>query len=215
MNKVRERVQSTADSIRMLAERANAIGDIITTVNEIADQTNLLALNAAIEASRAGEAGRGFSVVAAEVKSLAQQARNSTAQIRKILGEIQEATDAAVLATDQGSQSVEQASGIVVETEQTIEELGTMVSESARAAVRIVAASSQQASNMEKITESMGDIDRASKQSLAATQQTTHAATDLDKLGRRLSDLLEGDATVQQRSPHGLVQVFDPAKISH
>ncbi len=215
MNKVRERVKSTADSIRMLAERANAIGDIITTVNEIADQTNLLALNAAIEASRAGEAGRGFSVVAAEVKSLAQQARNSTAQIRKILGEIQEATDAAVKATDQGSQSVEQASGIVVETEQTIEELGTMVSESARAAVRIVAASSQQASNMEKITESMGDIDRASKQSLAATQQTTHAATDLDKLGRRLSELLEGDASVEERSAHGLVQVFDPAKISH
>jgi PAS domain S-box-containing protein len=196
MNNVRERVESTTESILLLVERAEAIGEIITTVNEIADQTNLLALNAAIEASRAGEAGKGFSVVAAEVKSLAQQAQKSTAQIRGILSEIQAATTKAVTATEQGTKSVGEANEVVVQAEHTIEELGTMVSEAARAAARIVAASSQQAKSMSLITESMNEIDRTAKQTLAATQQTARAATDLRTLGSRLDDLLTTKASV-------------------
>lgn len=192
MNTVRERVELTAESILVLSERAQAIGEIITTVNEIADQTNLLALNAAIEASRAGEAGKGFSVVAAEVKSLAQQAQKSTAQVREILSEIQQATNKAVMATEQGTKSVGETSDVVVKAEQTIVELGTMVGEAARVAARIVAASSQQATSMSQITASMVEIDRTAKQTLVATQQTTVAATDLNKLGNRLAELLAG-----------------------
>ncbi|QDV40997.1 Frizzy aggregation protein FrzCD [Stieleria neptunia] len=201
MNNVRERVESTADSILMLAERAQAIGEIITTVNEIADQTNLLALNAAIEASRAGEAGKGFSVVAAEVKSLAQQARQSTGQIREILSEIQHATNHAVLATEQGTQSVGDASGVVVKAEQTIETLVTMVGEASRVAARIVTASSQQATSMDQITESMNQIDRTTRQAMAATHQTTHSAEDLNQLGSRLAELLADDASVDRLAP--------------
>ncbi|WP_372894793.1 methyl-accepting chemotaxis protein [Stieleria sp.] len=201
MNTVRERVESTADSILMLAERAQAIGEIITTVNEIADQTNLLALNAAIEASRAGEAGKGFSVVAAEVKSLAQQARQSTGQIREILSEIQHATNHAVLATEQGTQSVGDASGVVVKAEQTIEALVTMVGEASRVATRIVTASSQQATSMDQITESMNQIDRTTRQAMAATHQTAHSAEDLNHLGSRLAELLADDASVDRLTP--------------
>ena len=201
MNNVRERVESTADSILMLAERAQAIGEIITTVNEIADQTNLLALNAAIEASRAGEAGKGFSVVAAEVKSLAQQARQSTGQIREILSEIQHATNHAVLATEQGTQSVGDASGVVVKAEQTIEALVTMVGEASRVATRIVTASSQQATSMDQITESMNQIDRTTRQAMAATHQTAHSAEDLNQLGSRLAELLADDASVDRLAP--------------
>ncbi|PAY21266.1 hypothetical protein CKO51_01430 [Rhodopirellula sp. SM50] len=201
MNNVRERVESTADSILMLAERAQAIGEIITTVNEIADQTNLLALNAAIEASRAGEAGKGFSVVAAEVKSLAQQARQSTGQIREILSEIQHATNHAVLATEQGTQSVGDASGVVVKAEQTIETLVTMVGEASRVATRIVTASSQQATSMDQITESMNQIDRTTRQAMAATHQTAHSAEDLNQLGSRLAELLADDASVDRLTP--------------
>ncbi|MCS7466819.1 methyl-accepting chemotaxis protein [Stieleria sp. ICT_E10.1] len=201
MNNVRERVESTADSILMLAERAQAIGEIITTVNEIADQTNLLALNAAIEASRAGEAGKGFSVVAAEVKSLAQQARQSTGQIREILSEIQHATNHAVLATEQGTQSVGDASGVVVKAEQTIEALVTMVGEASRVAARIVTASSQQATSMNQITESMNQIDRTTRQAMAATHQTAHSAEDLNQLGSRLAELLADDASVDRLRP--------------
>jgi PAS domain S-box-containing protein len=196
MNTVRERVESTAESILILAERAQAIAEIISTVNEIAEKTNLLALNAAIEASRAGEAGKGFGVVAAEVKSLAHQAKTSTAQVRAILSEIQQATSAAVLATEQGTESVGDANEVVIKAEQTIDQLGTMVGEAARAAARIVSASQQQVSSMNQITSSMGDIDRTAKQTLLATQQTTKAASDLNVLGSRLTDLLADDASV-------------------
>src|SRR5207245_2493031 len=101
LDKVKEQMESTAENILALAEQAQAIGEIIATVNDIAEQTNLLALNAAIEASRAGEHGKGFTVVAGEVKMLADQSKTATTQVRQILGEIQKATNSAVLATEE------------------------------------------------------------------------------------------------------------------
>ena len=103
----REQVESTAENILTLAEQAQAIGEIIATVNDIAEQTNLLALNAAIEAARAGEHGRGFAVVAGEVKALADQSKKATAQVRQILGEIQRATNTAVLSTEEVTKGVD------------------------------------------------------------------------------------------------------------
>src|SRR5262249_10838453 len=97
LNQLKGRVESTAADILRLAEQAQAIGEIIASVNDIAEQTNILALNAAIEASRAGEQGKGFAVVAAEVKALADQSKKATTQVRQILGEIQRATHTAVL----------------------------------------------------------------------------------------------------------------------
>src|SRR5205814_8058379 len=109
---VKEKVESTAENILLLAEQAQAIGEIIAAVNDIAEQTNLLALNAAIEASRAGEHGRGFSVVAGEVKALADQSKKATAQVRQILGEIQKATNKAVLSTEEVSKGVAAATRV-------------------------------------------------------------------------------------------------------
>ena len=97
---VQDKMGTTAQTIPILAEQAQAIGEIIATVNDIAEQTNVLALNAAIEASRAGHEGRGFAVVAGEVKALADQSKKATAQVRKMLGDIQKATNAAVLSTE-------------------------------------------------------------------------------------------------------------------
>ncbi len=94
MSAARQKAESIAESIIELAEQAQTIGEIITTVNEIAEQTHLLALNAAIEASRAGEHGRGFSVVAAEVRALAEQSKKATQKIRQILLQIQKSTNA-------------------------------------------------------------------------------------------------------------------------
>jgi methyl-accepting chemotaxis protein len=109
LGNVKEQVEGTAEGILALAEQAQAIGEIIAAVNDIAEQTNLLALNAAIEASRAGEHGRGFAVVAGEVKALAEQSKKATAQVRQILGEVQKATNAAVLSTEEVTKGVASA----------------------------------------------------------------------------------------------------------
>ena len=191
MNAVREQVELTAGSILTLVDRAQAIGEIIIAVTEIAEQTNVLALNAAIEASRAGDAGQGFAVVAAEVKALAEQAKTATAQVRTILGEIQSATNDAVNSTERGTESVETANRVVADAEQTISSLGNIVGEAARAAAKIVAASNQQATSMSQMTQSMSEIEKTARQSLSSTRQTAEAAQELNQLGHRLKQLTE------------------------
>ena len=141
MEAVREQVESIASHILSLAEQAQAIGEIIVTVNDIAEQTNLLALNAAIEASRAGEHGKGFSVVAGEVKALAEQSKKATSQVRQILGEIQKATNATVLSTEQGTRQVNIATKVVAQAGDTISSLSETLAEAAKAAAQIVASS--------------------------------------------------------------------------
>ncbi|HTC20856.1 MAG TPA: methyl-accepting chemotaxis protein, partial [bacterium] len=123
MGTVKEQVETIAENIMALAEQAQAIGEIIATVNDMAEQTNLLALNASIEASRAGEHGKGFSVVAGEVKVLADQSKKATAQVRQILGEIQKATNAAVVVTEEGTKSVNAAIKVVHQSGETIRTL--------------------------------------------------------------------------------------------
>ena len=107
VGRIRQQMESIAGSMVRLSEQGQAIGQIIATVEDLAAQSNLLAVNAAIEAAKAGEHGKGFGVVAQEVKSLAEQSRAATNQVRTILGEIQKATAAAVMATEQGNKAVE------------------------------------------------------------------------------------------------------------
>jgi methyl-accepting chemotaxis protein len=106
MQIIRQRVESIAETILMLSGHAE-IGEIINTVNALAEQSKLLALNASIEAARAGEEGRGFAVVAMEVRQLAEQSRAATARVRDILNEIRQATNTAVMVTEQGSKGTD------------------------------------------------------------------------------------------------------------
>ena len=120
MSTVKEQVESLAENVLALTEQAQQIGEIIATVNKIAEQTNLLSLNAAIEAARAGEHGKGFSVVASEIKVLADQSKKATAQVRQILGDVQKATGSAVLAAEDGTKSVSGAIKVVNQSGETI-----------------------------------------------------------------------------------------------
>ena len=192
MGTLREQVEGIAQSVLALAEQAQAIGEIMATVTEIAEQTNLLALNAAIEAARAGEHGRGFSVVAAEIKALAEQSKRATGQVRQILGDIQRATNGAVMAAEQGTLGMGRAIDVVGQTGDTIRALSETITESAQAASQIAASAGQQAGGMAQIHQAMRAIDQATTQGLSSIRQAEHAAQDLNALGGRLKELLAG-----------------------
>ena len=190
MSTVKEQTEAVAEAIVALAERAQAIGEIIAAVNDIAEQTNLLALNAGIEASRAGEHGKGFSVVATEVKALADQSKKSTAQVRTILGEIQRATNSAVMSAEEATKSVNGALRIVNQAGDTIRSLADTITEAAQAAAQIAASAGQQSTGMAQIHQAMKNISQATTQTLVSTKQTERAAQDLNSLGLRLKELV-------------------------
>lgn len=190
MDQVREQVESIANRILALAEQAQAIGEIISTVNDLADQTNLLALNAAIEAARAGEQGRGFAVVASEVRALAEQSKASTVRVRDILGQIQRATSAAVMATENGSKQVAEGTRQANEAGDRIRALTEAISDAAQAAAQIAASAGQQSTGMTQIRQAIANIQQAAQQNLAATRQTEKASQELSRMGNELIALV-------------------------
>ncbi len=190
MQQIETQMGSVGQSIVRLSEQSRAIGEITATVNDLAEQSNLLAVNAAIEAARAGEQGKGFAVVAQEVKSLAEQSKQATAQVRAILGDIQKATTAAVMATEQGSKTVEAGVRQSGEAGEAIRRLAESVAEAAQAATQIAASSQQQIVGMEQVSLAIDNIKQASMQNVAGTRQAESAAHDLHELGRRLGQMV-------------------------
>jgi methyl-accepting chemotaxis protein len=191
MNRIREQVDSIAESIVRLSEQSQAIGEIIATVNGLAEQSNLLAVNASIEAAKAGEQGKGFAVVAQEVRSLAEQSKQATAQVRAILGDIQKATSAAVMATEQGSKAVEAGVAQSSETGESIRVLADSIAEASQAATQIAASAQQQLVGMDQVALAMENIKQASAQNVASTRQAETAAQNLHELGQKLKQLVE------------------------
>lgn len=188
MNDVRQQVDGIAERILSLSEQTQAVGQIITSVNELAERSNLLALNAAIEAARAGEAGRGFAVVAQEIRALADQSREATSHVRAILGDIQKSTTEAVLATEDGSKAVARALSAVQGAGERIEQLAGSSQEASRAADHILTAAQQQAEGVGQISQAMHSIDAASRQTVEGTRNIESAARDLNQLAADLRD---------------------------
>ncbi|MGH2787369.1 MAG: methyl-accepting chemotaxis protein [Actinomycetota bacterium] len=198
MSAIKERVEAIATNILTLSEQTQQIGDITTTVDDIAEQSNLLALNATIEAARAGEHGKGFAVVAAEVRNLAEQSKQATAQVRGILTDIQKATNSAVMATEQGSRSVTDGAVLAERAQQAITELAATIRDTASAAQQITASAAQQSIAVEQVADAMKDINHAAVQFVAGVDHSSEAAAGLNDLARELQLLTErykvGDA---------------------
>ena len=191
MGRIRAQMEAIAESMMRLSEQSQTIGQIIATVEDLAAQSNLLAVNAAIEAAKAGEHGKGFGVVAQEVKSLAEQSRQATDRVRTILGDIQKATTAAVMATEQGGKAVEAGGKQTEMAGESIAALAAGVTEAAQAATQIAASSQQQLIGMDQVAGAMENIKQASTQNVASAKQMETAARNLNDLGQRLKQLVE------------------------
>lgn len=186
MKTIRQRVESIAETILMLSERTQQIGEIIATVNEIADQSKLLALNAGIEAARAGAEGKGFAVVAMEVRQLAEQSRDATARVRSILNEIQQATNTAVMVTEEGTKGAESGMSLVERAGEAIRELAATIDEAAQAAMQIAASTHQQINGIEQLATATQSIKQATTQTAASTRQAERSAKDLNDMANQM-----------------------------
>ncbi len=191
MNEIKMRVEGIAENILALSEQTQQIGDIISTVSEIATQSNILALNASVEAARAGEYGKGFAVVAVEVRNLAEQSRQATAQVKAILSDIQKATNATVMATEEGTKGVDVGVQSATQTGGVIEQLAGVIEGAAQASMQVVAGGRQQASGVEQVALAMQSINQSTVQGLDNTRQTEKAAQDLNDLARSLTEVVE------------------------
>jgi methyl-accepting chemotaxis protein len=190
ITRMRSQMDLIAESIVRLSEQSQAIGEIVATVNDLADQSNLLAVNAAIEAAKAGEQGKGFAVVAQEVRSLAEQSKKATVQVRTILGDIQKATNGAVLATEQGAKAVEAGVKQATQSGDSVKALAESVTEASQAATQIAASSQQQLLGMDQVASAMENIKIATTQNIAGAQQSEAAAQNLQELGHKLKHLV-------------------------
>ncbi len=175
---MKETVDNSADVVRRLGTRSQEIGKIIDVIRGIARQTNLLALNAAIEAARAGEHGRGFSVVADEVRALAEQSTNSAIQVVELINEIQKETAAAVAAMEVGTQKVSEGAELANAANQAFTEILNVVHQTVNTVQEIAAASQEQAASSQEMTSIMEGVEaianrnaQGSQQVAAATQQ--------------------------------------------
>jgi methyl-accepting chemotaxis protein len=189
MNLIKEQMESIGETVVRLSEQSKAIEDIISTVQDLADQSNLLAVNASIEAARAGEQGKGFAVVAQEIKSLADQSRGATDQVRAILEETRKWVSAVVMATEQGNRAV---SAGVAQSGVASESIGTLaraVSHAAEAASVIDTSVQQQFVGVDQVSSAMTNIEESMHQNLTGTKRLEIAAKRLEDLGTSLKEL--------------------------
>jgi len=198
MRVIREQVGEIAERILQLNDQTSQIGSIIATVNEISAQSKLLALNAAIEAARAGEHGKGFGVVASEIRSLAEQSKEATGQVREILGEIQASTNAAVVAAEEGTKKSESGMALADTSGEKILDLARSMEESSSSARLIANSARQQSAGIEQVAQALVSISNATNDTASGLKQTEVATTQLVKLAERMVTIVRGVASATE-----------------
>ncbi len=192
MGTIEERVREIAERILQLSEQNKQIGEIVETVNDLSEQSNLLAVNASIEAAKAGEQGRGFAVVASEVRNLAEQSKRATQQIRSILGDIQKATQTAVMTTEEGTKRTKDGLGAIKSVREVITDLARTLEDSADRVRQIASNATQQASGIQQISQAVGDLARSGRENAAGASNLERAASDIRSLSEQLQGVTAG-----------------------
>ncbi len=190
MNRIKQQMELIAGIVIQLSEKSKTIGEIANNVNDLAEQSNLLAVNASIEAAKAGEQGKGFSVVAQEIKNLATRSKDSTVQIRTILSDIQKEITNAVMATEQGGKVIDAGLKLSSTANEVISVLAAGVEQTSEANMHIAASSRQQLTGMDQIATAMENIKEASHQATEGTVQTQESINELKNLGEKLLHML-------------------------
>ncbi|MDW8219826.1 MAG: methyl-accepting chemotaxis protein [Bacteroidota bacterium] len=192
MNKIDDVVKRSAATVEELGRSSNQIGEIIQVIDEIADQTNLLALNAAIEAARAGEQGRGFAVVADEVRKLAERTTKATKEIAAMITKIQRDTHDAVQVIRQGTSEVERGKVLVAKTGEALESAMKSAAQSSATYSQIASVNQAQSAEMTELSTTIHHITHVVQETAHGTEQVADAAMNLNKLAEYLSKLVGG-----------------------
>lgn len=190
IKKIDQQMSMISETVVKLTEQNRTIGEITSFVSDIADQSNLLAVNAAIEAAKAGEHGRGFTVVAQEIRSLADQSKKATKQVKDILNDVNKSVMQAVGVTEQASRTVENGLKLVKQSGDAIDLLAENVENTANASIQISSSSHQQMAGMDQIVPAMENIKNASEQNVRGIQQVQTVSHDISQLGQALKNII-------------------------
>lgn len=190
MDRIYERVRQSAETVQALGKSSDEIGEIIHVIDGIADQTNLLALNAAIEAARAGEQGRGFAVVADEVRKLAERTTTATKEIAAMIKQIQEGTSIAVNSMDEGKKEVERGKQLTDKAGESLQKIINAAERVVDVVTQVAAASEEQSGAAEQISKNIETISNVTHENANGIQQIAHASEDLNKLTLNLQGLI-------------------------
>ncbi|OEU67993.1 MAG: chemotaxis protein [Desulfovibrio sp. S3730MH75] len=177
-------------SMEQLGGQTESIGAVMNVITDIADQTNLLALNAAIEAARAGEAGRGFAVVADEVRKLAEKTMDATKQVGEAISSIQNSTRTNITATDKAVEEIVESADLVAKSGKALDEIVHMVETSADQIHGIATAAEQQSATSEEINRATEEINQISAESAQATEQSAEAIEEVANLASQIKNLI-------------------------
>ncbi len=190
MGRILHQTETGAEKIMSLGEKSQQIGKVLGIINEVAAETKMLSLNAAIEASKAGEAGKGFSVVASEIRKLAENVVKSTGTIEEIAMEIQSAANTSVMAAEEGVKVVNAGSEKLELVEKAMQEIVSMAEQTTDSAKQVSMATGQQKGASDQVVITMRELSEVARQMAGAAEDTTKAANGLSRMAGKLKQII-------------------------